>query len=138
VGGLGRGRPDAGSRGRHRVRRSDLREQGLEAVDAFLVLVQHVGEVRLRGLVGDRVHGAPGGQGGDRHLGHQGQGLVPVEGAREQVGGLDEEGEGTAAQTLQLAQAGRFDGQRDAVRGELEAQGLLVGVAAGRFRGDPQ
>ena len=32
----------------------------------------------------------------------------------------------------------RFDGERDAVGGELEAQGLLVGVAAGRLGGDAE
>ena len=106
VGGLGGRGPDAGAGGGHRVRRVDLGEQGLEAVDAVLVLVQDVGEVRVRGLVGDRVDGAPGGEGGDRHLGHQGQGLVAVEGAGEQVGGLDEEGERAAAQPFQFGEAG--------------------------------
>ena len=133
----GRG-PHAGAGGRHRVGRVDLGEEGLEAVDPLLVLVEDVGEVRLGGLVGDRVDGAPGGERRDRHLGHQGQGLVAVEGAGEQVGGLDEEGEGAAAQSFQLAEAGRFDGQGDAVGGELEAQGLLVGVAARGFGGDAE
>ncbi|MEY9814744.1 hypothetical protein RKD21_005001 [Streptomyces albogriseolus] len=41
-------------------------------------------------------------------------------------------------QPLQLAQAGGLDGQGDAVRGELEAQRLLVGVAAGRLGGDAE
>ena len=123
---------------RDRVRRGDLGEQGLEAVDALLVLVEDVSEVRVRGLVGDRVDGAPGGEGRDGHLGHEGQGLVAVEGAGEQVGGLDEEGQRAAAQAFQLAEAGRLDGQRDAVGGELEAQGLLVGVPAGGLGGDAQ
>ena len=107
VGGVGGGGPDAGAGGGDRVGRGDLREQGLEAVDPVLVLVQDVGEVRVRGLVGDRVDGAPGGQGGDRHLGHQGQGLVAVEGAGEEVGGLDEEGEGAAAQASPARPGGR-------------------------------
>ena len=138
VGDLRGRRPDAGARGGYRVRRGDLGQQGLDAVDELLVLVQHVGQVRLGGLVGDRVDRAPGGERRDRHLRHQRQRLVPVEGAREQVGGLDEEAEGAAAQPLQLAQAGGLDGQGDAVGGELEAQGLLVGVAAGRLRGDAE
>ena len=92
----------------------------------------------LRGLVGDRVDGAPGGQGRDRHLGHEREGLVAVERAGEQVGGLDEEGQRAAAQPFQFAEAGRLDGERDAVGGELEAQGLLVGVAAGGLGGDAQ
>ena len=138
VGRLGGGRPDAGARGGDRVRRGDLREEGLEAVDELLVLVQDVREVRVRGLVGDRVDGAPGGQGRDRHLGHEGQGLVAVQGAGEEVGGLDEEAQRAAAQALQLAQAGRLDGQRDAVGGELEAQGLLVGVPARGLGGDAE
>jgi hypothetical protein len=117
--------------GGHRVRWRDLREQCLETVDAFLVLVQDVRQVRLGGLVGDRVDGAPGGEGRDRHLGHESEGLVAVQGAGEQVGGLDEEGQGAAAQAFQFAEAGRFHRQGDAVGGELEAQGLLVGVAAG-------
>ncbi len=132
------GRPDAGAGGRDRVGRGDLRQEGLEAVDALLVLVQDVGEVRVGGLVGDRVDGAPGGEGRDRHLGHQGQGLVAVQGAGEQVGGLDEEGQRAAAQAFQFAQTGGLDSERDAVGGELEAQGLLVGVPAGGFGGDAE
>lgn len=93
--------------------------------------MQDVREVRLRGLVGDRVDGAPGGERRDRHLGHQGQGLVAVEGAGEEVGGLDEEAEGAAAELFELAEAGRLDGQCDAVGSELEAQGLLVRVPVG-------
>lgn len=58
--------------------------------------------------------------------------------AGEQVGGLDEEGQGAAAQPFQLAQAGGLHGQCDAVRRELEAQGLLVGVAARAFRRDAE
>ena len=85
----------------------------------------------LGGLVGDRVDGAPGGQGRDRHLGHEGERLVAVQGAGEQVGGLDEEAQRAAAQAFQLAEAGRLHRQGDAVGGELEAQGLFVGVAAG-------
>ena len=100
--------------------------------------MQDVREVRVGGLVGDRVDGAPGGQGRDRHLGHQGQRLVAVERAREEVGGLDEEGQGAAAQPFQLAEAGGFDGEGDAVGGELEAQGLRVGVAAGGLGGDAE
>ena len=91
---------------RHRLGRGDLREQGLEAVDPVLVLVQDVGELGVGGLVGDGVDGAPGGQGGHGHLGHEGERLVAVQGAGEQVGGLDEEGQGAAAQPFQLAEAG--------------------------------
>src|SRR5690606_33024041 len=138
VGDLAGRRPDAGAGRGDRIRRRDLRQQGLDAVDEFLVLVQHVGEVRLGRLVGDRVDGAPGGEGGDRHLGHEGQGLVAVEGAGEQVGRLDEEAQGAAAQPLQFAEAGRLDGQGDPVGRELQAQRLLVGVAAGCLGGDPQ
>ena len=43
VGGLGGGRPDAGAGRGDRVGRGDLGEQRLDAVDAFLVLVQDVG-----------------------------------------------------------------------------------------------
>lgn len=138
MGHLAGGRPDAGAGGGHRVGRGDLRQQGLDAVDEFLVLVQDVGEVRLGGLVGDRVDGAPGGEGRDRHLGHQGEGLVAVQGAGQQVGGLDEEAERAAAQALQFAQAGRFDGQGDAVGGELQTQGLFVGVSGGGLGGDAE
>ncbi len=130
--------PDTSARGRHRIRRGDLRQEGLEPVDEVLVLVEHVREVRVRGLVRDRVHGAPGGQGRDRHLCHEGQCLVPVERAGQQVGRLDEEGQGTAAQPFQLAEAGGLHRERDAVRGELETQGLLVGVAAGVLRRDAE
>ena len=136
--GLGGRRPDAGAGGRDGVRRVDGGEQGLEAVDAVLVLVQDVGEIRLRGLVRDGVDGAPGGQGGYGHLCHQRQCLVPVQRSGQQVGRLDEEGQRAAAQAFQLAQPGGLDGQRDAVRGELEAQGLLVGVPSGRFGRDPE
>lgn len=118
--GVAGGGPDPGAGGGHRLGRIDLHQQGLEAVDTVLVLVQDVGEFGLGGLVGDGVDGAPRGEGGDRHLGHQGQGLVAVEGAGQEVGGLDEEGEGAAAQLLQLGQAGAFDGEGDAVGGELE------------------
>ncbi len=91
VGGLRGSGPDTGAGGGDGVGRGDLGEQRLDAVDEFLVLVQDVGEVGLGGLVGDGVDGAPGGQGGNRHLGHQGEGLVAVQGAGEQVGGLDQE-----------------------------------------------
>ncbi len=138
VGHFAGGRPDAGAGCGDRVGRGDLRQQGLDAVDEFLVLVQDVRQVRLRSLVGDRVDGTPGGEGGDRHLGHQGQGLVAVQGAGEQVGGLDQEVQGAAAQAFQFAEAGRFDGECDAVGGELEAQSLLVGVSAGGFGGDAE
>lgn len=100
--------------------------------------MEHVGEVRLRGLVGNGVDGAPGGQRGYRHLGHQRQRLVPVQRAGEQIGRLDEEGQRAAAQAFQLAQPGRLDGQSDAVRGELKAQGLLVRVPAGCFGRDAE
>lgn len=100
--------------------------------------MQDVRQVGLGGLVGDGVDRAPGGQGGDGHLGHQGQRLVAVEGAGQQVGGLDQEAERAAAQPFQFAEAGRFDGQGDAVGGELQAQRLLVGVPAGRLGGDAE
>jgi hypothetical protein len=138
VGGLERGRPDAGAGRRHRVGRRDLGEQGLEAVDAVLVLVQHVRQVRLGGGVVDGVDGAPGREGGHGHLCHQGERLVAVEGAGQQVGGLDEEAQRTAAEPLELAQAGGLDGQGDPVGGELQAQGLFVRVAAGRLRCDAE
>lgn len=138
MGGVARRGPDPGTGGRHRVRRGDGREQFLEAVDAVLVLVEHVREVRVGRLVGDRVDRAPGREGRDRHLGHQGEGLVAVEGARQEVGGLDEEAEGTAAQTLEFAEAGGLHGQGDAVGGELEAEGLFVGVAVRRLGGHTQ
>ena len=138
VGGVGGGGPDAGAGGGDRLGRIDLHQEGLEAVDAVLVLVQHVGELGFGGLVGDGVDGAPGGEGGDRHLRHQGQGLVAVEGAGQEVGGLDEEGQRAAAEPFQLGEAGAFDGEGDAVGGELEAQGLFVRVAAGALRGDAE
>ena len=131
-------RPDAGAGRGDRVRRIDLGEQGLEVVDAVLVLVQDVGQLGVGARVGDGVDGAPGGQGGHRHLRHQRQRLVAVEGAGEQVGRLDEEGERAAAQPLQLGEAGAFDGERDAVGGELEAQGLLVRVPARGLGGDAE
>ncbi len=121
--------PGVGSGGR----RGDARQQLLQSVDALLVLVEHVRQVRLRRLVGDRVDGTPGGQRRDRHLGHQRQCLVPVQRARQQVRRLHQEAQGTAAQPLQLAQPGRLDGQGDPVGGELQSQGLLVRVTARRL-----
>ncbi len=138
VGDLAGGRPHAGAGRRHRVRRGNLRQQRLDAVDEFLVLVQDVRQIGLGGLVGDRVDRAPGGQGRDRHLGHQGEGLVAVQGAGQQVGGLDQEAQGAATQPFQFAEAGRLDGQGDAVGGELKAQRLLVGVPAGCLRRDAE
>lgn len=138
VRGVGRASPDAGAGSRDRFGRIDLGEQGLEAVDALLVLVQHVGQVRVRRLVRDGVDRAPGGEGGHRHLGHQRERLVPVEGAGQQVGGFDEEGERAAPEAFELAETGRLDGQRDAVGRELQAQGLFVGVPARGFGGDAE
>ena len=131
------GGPEAGAGGGVGVRRPDLLEQGLDAVDPVLVLVQHEGEFGLR-LLGDGVDGAPTGQRGHGHLGHQRERLVALQGAGEQVGGFDEEGERAAAQPFQLGEAGALDGQRDPVGGELEPQGLLVGVAAGCLGGDAE
>ena len=111
--------------------RPDLGEQRLDAVDAVLVLVQDEGQFGLGRLLGDRVDGAPAGQGGHGHLGHQRQRLVAFQGAGEQVGGLDEEGQRAAAEPFQLGEPGALHGQRDPVGGELQPQGLLV-ASSGR------
>ncbi|CAM5702750.1 hypothetical protein SANTM175S_04571 [Streptomyces antimycoticus] len=130
--------PAAGPSGGDLLRWVDLHQQGLEPVDAVLVLVQDVRQLGLGRLVGDRIDGAPTGQRGHGHLGHQRQRLIAVQGAREEIGRLDEEGQGATAQPLQLGEAGALDGEGDAVGGELQPQGLFVAVAGGGLGGDAE